>query len=200
MKTFKYFLIIILLGTNCTTLHSKCLKLIAEVNIDDMDWESANQIAVSLANKKSVGKFLAISPLNGINNILKEKSISPETNDIVISFESNAMTKYYFYSDFSKNINALLPYITTTGKPKYRGYDTVVYYTKGNKQTHEIDFTETKTHINSAIIINLQLNLSKISESEKNNFFRKRSLIFPIDISTNRWIYDIKLMKIYVLE
>ncbi|MPM85575.1 hypothetical protein SDC9_132656 [bioreactor metagenome] len=110
------------------------------------------------------------------------------------------MTKYYFYSDFSKNINALLPYITTTGKPKYRGYDTVVYYTKGNKQTHEIDFTETKTHINSAIIINLQLNLSKISESEKNNFFRKRSLIFPIDISTNRWIYDIKLMKIYVLE
>jgi hypothetical protein len=193
---------IIFIGIILTSIvaPAQCLELVAEKDIETMNFDIAKQVKVKLSNNKAVGTYLSISPLDEINSTLKSKNISPKDSKIIISFESFKEVKYYTYSNFANEVVAIPPYIIIQKSINYRAGDTVKYYTKDGKQTNEVDLTGLTNQTFSVMQVNLKLQFANISAEDKKNYFTNCSLIFPTDSSPNNWLYDVKKMKIYMIK
>ena len=193
-------LCVIFLILCCNSTRSQTLILIDEKEIFDVDFSKASQLRFQFSNKKTIGSYIGIPVLAEIDNMLKMNSVDAKTTSIIISFESNNDVKYYTYFDFLNEISAIPPYLITQQKVKFRAGDTLHYYTKGGKQTADMDIAELTEHAFSTIITNVRLQFNSMEASMQQNIFSNSSLIFPIDQSPKRWLANIKKIKIYKIE
>ena len=195
---YLFSLIFLLLLPNKIT--AQTLKLVAEKEIFDVDFNKANQVKFQFSTGKTIGSYLGISIADEIDKMLKSNSIDSKTSSLLVAFENNKEVRYYTYFDFTDEISAILPYLITQQKVKFRTGDTIQYQTKGGKQTTDMDLTDLNEQVFGLMTINVKLQFKSMNAVEQQNIFSKTSLIFPIDKSPRRWLSDVKRIKIYKIE
>ncbi len=182
---------------------SEGLKLIADIDMTSDEFikiDYCKQVKISTSsNKQSLGTYLYLEPHKIIDSLVKFYDIK-NVDNIVIAIEAINSCKTYTYHDFSSKCNKLTPHVLLKQKSNYRIGDTITYYPKESKQTADMDLSQLDAQLNNCQIKNLQLQISSLPKEQKALFFGNYSLIFPLDISTSRWISDISKMKIYILE
>ncbi|MDR0927352.1 MAG: hypothetical protein LBO69_06250 [Ignavibacteria bacterium] len=196
MKTIFYSILILLLAVN---LYSQELSLIGEINVAKLNSADANKVNIKFANNKTLGSYLSFMPAKFIDSVLKQHSVT-NTDNIIISIESPQAIKYYTYNDFSKNVVAITPYIITSAKTIYRIGDTVDYITKGGSKDVSVDMSGMDAQVNNLLSTTVKLQFSKISEADKKQLFGSTSIIFPIDMSTHRWLSNITAIKVWEVK
>jgi len=186
-------------------MYSQKLEQIADVDlisIIEKEHTNSKQANIKYSNKKNIGKFLCIESNKIIDSIVKISLIdSLENKNIIIRIEGSNTVLNYSYYDFSSNVNKITPYIILTKKAEYRYGDTINYFLKTDAQNSDADFSELDKQFNHSQVFNLFLQFPKLSDKEKYLFFDKgASLIFPLDISTARWISNPTRLKIYLIK
>lgn len=201
MKLLKVTVIFISIFALCSGITAaQTLRLVAELNVEEMNFEYAKQIKVMLAKGKSLGQYLSIPLLDEIDAILNKHAIDPKTANVIVAGVSNTETKYYTYHDFDKDIAMLPPYLISQEKVSSKLYDTVHYYSRGGTNSADMDMKGLNRQVFGTTVINIRLQFNSINAALKQKMFSSFALLFPVDNSPKRWLSDIKSIKVFVIE
>lgn len=120
----------------------------------------------------------------------------PKVNYLIIA-ENQSEKRVYTFDDFNEDVNVLSPALIFEEITNTTG-DTIVVPLQDDLEKLDLSFVDKE--LEAAIIERVQLQIQKLSISEKEKYFRSPSIIFPIDKSTKRWLSDVKRISIYELE
>ncbi len=194
----KYGIVTLLLIVFSVQLNAQSLVLKGEIDLDPASLlkkiESKN-IQFYTPGKKSIGKYQCFF----IDEIIKDQFSKIEMGDyariILIIESSDGSFQTATPADFDKDITPLMPVLIFDKKLGTVG-DTVDIEEIDGK----LDFARVDEEFKKRVNLRLHLQIKKISDTIKKRYFRNGSIIFPMDISTSRWITDAIKIRIYKFE
>lgn len=159
------------------------------INFENEDYSRIDQLRIKfLFNNSTISTNNAVE----INDIIE----MCENCFAVITYENGKSTVLSKY-DLSK-LNNHNPLILLNDKEVSSLGDTLVI---GEDELLKIENNSLlETELNSVLDVTYQLNTSKLNNQEIKQYFKPSSIIFPFDLSTKRWLSDIKTITIYKSE
>lgn len=149
-----------------------------------------------LRNKKEIAKVYSLDLVE-----LIEKKLAP-ISDIKIKSSALLITdksgniNIVSFSELLQDISVIPPMIVFD---KVRGTigDTVTVQDHG---MGDLEFSAIDDELAVATKRRIYLQIGKIGKLERELFFNTISIVFPTDISTNRWIHDVVEIKLIEVE
>ncbi len=195
MRTLLVFIAILF----ATTLNSSAqsLTMVGSVTIDSKDLLTRSQTLPTeflLSNKKVVGKFNALD----VYEILKPqlKALTPDQlrSTIIIAESSTGETTTFSVAEIQPEISKLpaMLLLTTVGSQTGK----IISVQDSSINRGRVDLSKLDAAYNDMTRRRVGLQLQSSPKSQPLHPF---SIIFPIDARSDRWLKDVKILKIYTV-
>lgn len=182
------------------SLSAQTMKEVAVIDVDPaklVDKHDDYYTEFYTSKKRRICKYYCIDLNDVLKPYTKDLSAADLRNLIVVAETSTGETMTTSFADFNDKIVRIAPMIIYSDIRSGIG-DTVEFWdkegTKGIVNLDGLDDELRKTRLRR-----IYLQIKKISKADKKRAFQERSIVFPQDQSTDRWIADVKYLKLYVV-
>jgi hypothetical protein len=174
---------------------------IAKININMEQLIKEHQfktVEFCTASKKSLGKFTCIDVLDIFDNNIKKLTNSERKRLIIIAESADGEVIATDYLNFDKN-NIKIPPLLIFSFIKGSVGDTVrISDVKGSKGKVDLEMVEKE--LQKTVVLRIFLQMKNISVSDIQKYFKDGSMLFPQDQTCERWLENVKYLKLYIVK
>ncbi|MGA2298678.1 MAG: hypothetical protein ABSG15_14115 [FCB group bacterium] len=150
------------------------------------------------ASKKKIGKYLCFDLIDIIDKNIKQLSVTERKKLVIIPETSTGESIATTYNDYDINNRKITPMLIV-GVIKGTVGDTAVIEDFGGANS-KLKIKSVDNEIQKAVERRVYLQMKNISDEDRDKIFINRSLIFPEDQNTSRWMTDLVDLKLYLLK
>lgn len=183
MNIFKLFLLFMLVTNN--SFSNEEFKIVKEIELKTLNVTNLNKMTIEFkSGKKKVAK----------NKAIKFNEIVDICDECIAEIEDTKGNLYYLSSyDLNKQINNQQALLLFNEKFSSLG-DTLVI---GEDELSKLEGNELlDIELGSITNVTYGLNSKNWDTKNKNKYFKPKTLVFPFDNNTTRWITDIEKIRI----